>query len=98
MTAMNKLNAKKILFGGSITVTTKNLLTVTSRDYIRELVDKGVKAVTFVEYVPINELTMDLAPSDKEREILKENISELRKEFDEIVLKKNIFNLYFRRI
>lgn len=65
---------------------------------MKQTVIFSAKAVTFVEYVPINELTMDLAPSDKEREILKENISELRKEFDEIVLKKNIFNLYFRRI
>lgn len=85
MRAMNKLNEKKILFGSSITVTTKNLLTVTSKDFIRDLVDKGVKAVTFVEYVPINESTINLAPSDKEREILKDSISELRKEFDEIV-------------
>lgn len=85
MKAMDKLNEKKLLFGGSITVTNNNLETVTSSEFIGELLNKGVKAVTFVEYVPMNEATRDLAPTDKEREILKDNIAKLRDEFEGIV-------------
>ena len=85
MKAMDKLNEEKLLFGGSITVTNNNLETVTSSEFIGELLNKGVKAVTFVEYVPMNEATRDLAPTDKEREILKDNIAKLRDEFEGIV-------------
>lgn len=85
MTAMNRLNKKGILFGGSITVTTENILTVTSRAFIQQLFDKGVRALVFSEYVPVTKETRNLAPTDKERMILEQNIRELRSEFENMI-------------
>ena len=85
MNAMDNLNKKGILFGGSITITTENIMTVTNEEFIRELYKKGARSVIFVEYVPVTRDTQKLAPTDKERLILEEKISELRKEFENMV-------------
>ena len=57
--------------------------------YSRELTDKlvslGCKAVIYVEFVPVTEEAADLAPGEKEREEMQENISRLRKEQPEMV-------------
>ncbi len=53
MTAMNSLNKKGILFGGSVTVTTENIITVTSKEFVQELYNKGTRVLIFVEYVPV---------------------------------------------
>ena len=74
ITAMNSLNKKGILFGGSVTVTTENIITVTSKEFVQELCNKGTRVLIFVEYVP-----------DKERLILEEKIEELRKVFENMV-------------
>ena len=67
MTAMDSLNKKGILFGGSVTVTTENIKTVTSKEFVQELYNKGARALVFVEYVPVTKTTRNLAPTDKER-------------------------------
>ncbi|EPY2277117.1 radical SAM protein [Clostridium sporogenes] len=85
MTAMDSLNKKGILFGGSVTVTTENIMTVTSKEFVQELYNKGIKVLIFVEYVPVTKSTRNLAPTDKERLILEEKIEELRKLFENIV-------------
>lgn len=86
MTAMDSLNKKGILFGGSVTVTTENIKTVTSDEFVQKLYNKGTKALVYVEYVPVTKATKNLAPTDKERLILEKNIEELRKSFDNMVL------------
>jgi MoaA/NifB/PqqE/SkfB family radical SAM enzyme len=65
MTAMDSLNKKRILFGGSITVTTENLMTVTSKEFVQQLYNKGTRALLFAEYVPVIESTRDIALTDK---------------------------------
>lgn len=85
MTAMDSLNKKGILFGGSVTVTTENIITVTSKEFVQELYNKGARVLIFVEYVPVTKSTRNLAPTDKERLILEEKIEELRKVFDNMV-------------
>ncbi|MCW6088502.1 radical SAM protein [Clostridium sporogenes] len=85
ITAMNSLNKKGILFGGSVTVTTENIITVTSKEFVQELYNKGTRVLIFVEYVPVNNSTRNLAPTDKERLILEEKIEELRKVFENMV-------------
>ncbi len=64
--SMMALQKSKILFGVSITVTTKNLDEVTSETFINTLNDMGCRLVFFIEYVPIVSSTQDLAPTDKE--------------------------------
>ncbi|MCY6957202.1 radical SAM protein [Clostridium brassicae] len=85
MTAMDNLNKKRILFGCSVTVTTENIMTVTSKKFIQELYNKGTRALVFVEYVPVTKSTRNLAPTDKERLILEENIVQLRNIFKNMV-------------
>jgi len=85
MTAMDSLNKKGILFGGSVTVTTENIKTVTSKEFVQEFYNKGARALVFVEYVPVTKDTRNLAPTDKERLILEKKIEELRKVFENIV-------------
>ena len=44
-----------------------------------------VKWCFFIEYVPVDEKTMDLAPSDNERELLLKEIEHLRNEYDDML-------------
>ncbi|EPY2274166.1 radical SAM protein [Clostridium sporogenes] len=85
MTAMDSLNKKGILFGCSVTITTENIMTVTSKEFVQELYNKGMRILIFVEYVPVTKSTRNLAPTDKERLILEEKIKELRKAFKNMV-------------
>lgn len=85
MTTMDNLNKKGILFGGSITVTTKNIMTVTSKEFVQKLYNKGAEVLLFEEYVPVAKSTRNLAPTDKERLILEEKIEEVRKTFENMV-------------
>lgn len=85
MTSMYSLNKKGILFGCSVTVTNENLITVTSKEFVREIYNKGTRVLVFVEYVPITKCTRNLVISDKERFLLEEKIAELRKVFESIV-------------
>lgn len=85
MTAMNSLAKKGILFGGSVTVTTENIITVTSKEFAQELYNKGARVLIFVEYVPVTKNTRNLAPTYKERLILEEKVEELRKAFENMV-------------
>lgn len=85
MTVMENLNKKGILFGGSITVTTENIMTVTSKEFVDKLYNKGTRVLLFAEYVPVVKGTENLEPTDKERLILEEKIKELRKSFENMV-------------
>jgi MoaA/NifB/PqqE/SkfB family radical SAM enzyme len=85
MMAMDNLNKKGILYGGSVTVTTENIMTVTSKEFVEGLYSKGARALVFVEYVPVTQTTKNLAPTDKERLILEEKIKALRREFEDLV-------------
>jgi len=85
MTAMDSLNRKGILFGGSVTVTTGNIMTVSSKEFVQELYNKGTRVLVFAEYVPVTKSTRNIAPTDKERLILEKNVEELREIFKNMV-------------
>ncbi len=78
---MEDLAAKKVLFGVSLTVTTQNMVEVTSPSFLRSLYDKGCRLVFFVEYVPAAPGTEHLAPSDAERAMLENAQDSLRERF-----------------
>ena len=82
MTIMKK---KNIAFGASLTFTKGNLSTLLSKEFINELHDLGCKVVFFIEYVPVNEETIALAPSDAEREFLLNELEDLRKSYDDML-------------
>lgn len=82
---MDELQRRGLIFGASITVTTENIREVSSDEFLGKLSDKGCKAVIFVEYVPVTDDSVELAPGDEEREYLKNRIGCLRKEHTEMV-------------
>ena len=82
---MDALNSRGVVYGASVTVTTQNLHDIFSDSFLKELSDRGCKAVIFVEYVPVTEESRELAPEDMEREYIKEQIARLRQEHQEMV-------------
>lgn len=82
---MEEFRKRGLIFGASVTVTTKNCREVTSPEFLGGLSDRGCKAVIFVEYVPVTEESRELAPTDSEREYLMGEIRRLRKEHPEMV-------------
>ncbi len=85
MDSMNVMKKKNIIFGASLTFTNNNLSSLVSKEYIDMLHDLGCKVVFFIEYVPVNGETVDMAPTDNERQFLIEHINRLRKEYDDMI-------------
>lgn len=83
--SMSLMNKKNIVFGASMTFTKNNLHSLLSREYIDELHDMGCKVVFFIEYVPMNGETINLAPGDEERELLLKEIERLRNEYEDMI-------------
>ena len=82
---MDKLSSKGLIYGASVTVTTENIFEVTSDAFLNELSDRGCKAVIYVEYVPVSDESIFLAPGENEREYLTKEIARLREEKSEMV-------------
>ncbi|MBR0062641.1 MAG: radical SAM protein, partial [Oscillospiraceae bacterium] len=82
---MDKLHARGLIFGASVTVTTENYREVTSPEFLKELSDGGCKAVIYVEFVPVTDESQELAPGDSEREYLAREIERLREKAPEMV-------------
>jgi MoaA/NifB/PqqE/SkfB family radical SAM enzyme len=85
MKVMDTLKEKGILYGASVTVTTENVRTVTSKGFFDKLYSKGCRALIFVEYVPVTETTKHLAPTEIEREILEEGQQKLRVQYEDTI-------------
>lgn len=82
---MDELQKRGLIFGASVTVTSENVSEVTSESFLNELSERGCKAVIFVEFVPVTEDSQHLAPGEKERKYLKNEIARLRAEKPEMV-------------
>ncbi|MCM1467682.1 MAG: radical SAM protein [Alistipes sp.] len=82
---MDSFHEKGLLFGVSVTVTTENVKEIISVDFLDSLADRGCKLVVFVEFVPVMEESRELAPGEEERELLKNGIERLRREYSEMV-------------
>ncbi|MDF2615192.1 MAG: Radical domain protein [Clostridia bacterium] len=85
MNGMDKFKEKDILYGASVTVTTENVESVTSKAFFEKLYKKGCRALIFVEYVPVTEETKLLAPTDRERKILEREQQKLRKQYEDTI-------------
>ena len=82
---MDEFHKRSLLFGVSVTVTTRNVREVTSSDFLDTLAARGCKLVVFVEFVPVTEESQELAPGVIERTILQDRIARLRKDYTEMV-------------
>ena len=85
MRNMDLLHENGLIFGASITVTTENIAEVTSDTFLEKLSARGCRAVIYVEFVPVTEEAMHLAPGDPEREYLLDAMQKLREVFPELV-------------
>ena len=83
--SMEYMKKNNIIFGASITFTKGNLSTILSNEYIGQLHDLGCKVLFFIEYVPVDADTLDLAPGNDERELLLEEIICLRQEYSDMI-------------
>ena len=82
---MEECRRRGLVFGVSVTVTKANIGEVSSGPFVKELSERGCKAVIYVEYVPVTEDGKNLAPGDEERELLRSAIERLRAECPETV-------------
>lgn len=78
--AMDRLRERKVLFGASLTITSKNVETVTSDEFIDFLIHQGVKFLWTFHYIPIGRApNVDLMIRPEQRAYLAERIPNLRK-------------------
>ena len=85
LNSMELMRNNNIIFGASLTFTKGNLSNLLSKEYINQLRDFGCKVIFFIEYVPVNEETIELTPGDYERELLLNELELLRKEYDDML-------------
>ncbi len=83
--SMELMKNKNIIFGASLTFTKGNINKVLSNETVSRLHDFGCRVIFFIEYVPVNEKTMNLAPGDSEREILLKELNRLRREYRDMI-------------
>ena len=83
--SMELMKKNNIIFGASLTFTKGNLSSLVEKEFIDKLHELGCKVVFFIEYVPVNEKTKNIAPSDEERESLLNNLECLRKEYSDML-------------
>ena len=83
--SMELMKKNNIIFGASLTFTKGNISSLVSNEFIDKLHDFGCKVVFFIEYVPVNEETRGIAPSDEERELLLANLEHLREKYSDML-------------
>ena len=83
--SMESMRKNNIIFGASLTFTKGNLPNLLSNDFIEKLHDFGCKVVFFIEYVPVNNQTVNLAPGDDERELLLSELARLRSQYSDML-------------
>ena len=83
--SMEKMGKSNIIFGASLTFTKYNLHSLLSYEFIEGLHDLGCKVIFFIEYVPVNEQSKDIAPGDSERELLLKEIDQLRQRYGDMI-------------
>ncbi len=82
---MTRLYENGILFGASVTVTSENHLEVTSQSFTRDLANRGCRAIIYVEYVPVDGKTKELAPDEEDCSYLADRLTWLRLNLSELV-------------
>lgn len=84
--AMEQMKKTGIMFGASVTVTKENVNEVFEKKFIDGLKSSGVKAVVYVEYVPVDKATEELAPDDETREFMENKMEEIRSGGEELLM------------
>ncbi len=83
--AMEQMKQNHLLYGASVTVTKENIKEVTSDAFIKELINYECKVLFYIEYVPVTEETIPLAPEQEERDFMNEKLGVLREKYEDII-------------
>lgn len=84
--SMHELSKRKLLFGASVTVSKENMDEVLSDSFLNELGSNGCKAIIYVEYVPIDGATFDVALDDESRSRMMLMLDNARARHPEILM------------
>jgi len=77
--AMGLLKNNKMPFGYSVTVTSKNIYSVTSEEFFDEMIEKGAINGWYFLYMPVgSDFDVSLMPTTEQRIYLKETIQRVR--------------------
>ena len=80
MHAMDLLKENGLIFGTYICYTSKNCESVTSKDFVKLMVDKGCRYAMYFHYMPVgNEASVELLPTPEQRSYIKDRIREIRR-------------------
>lgn len=80
MHAMDLLKENGLIFGTSICYTSRNCESVTSKDFVKLMVDKGCRYAMYFHYMPVgNEASVELLPTPEQRIYIKDRIREIRR-------------------
>ena len=80
MHAMDLLKENGLVFGTSICYTSKNCESVTSKEFVKLMVDKGCRYAMYFHYMPVgNEASVELLPTPEQRTYIKDRIREIRR-------------------
>ena len=83
--SMEYMKENNLIFGSSITITRDNISYALSDEFITKLSDLGSKVLFFIEFIPIDSNTRDLALSSEQRDYLLEEIINLRRKYPEML-------------
>ena len=79
MHAMDLLKENGLIFGTSICYTSKNCETVSSKEFVKFMIDKGCKYAMYFHYMPVgNDASPDLMPTPEQRLYMKNRIRQIR--------------------
>lgn len=79
MDAMDLLKENGLIFGTSICYTSKNCESVTSKEFIDLMVDKGCRYALYFHYMPVgNDASVELLPTPEQRLATKNRIRAIR--------------------
>lgn len=79
MDAMDLLKENGLIFGTSICYTSKNCESVTSKEFIDLMVDKGCRYALYFHYMPVgNDASVELLPTPEQRLATKNRICAIR--------------------
>lgn len=86
LSSMQSFREKSIFFGASVTVTKENLAYITDETFVKLLYEQGCKVIIYVEYVPVNAATEELALSEREREELDKRLLYARMQYQDMIM------------
>ena len=83
---MKILKRNRVFFGTSLTVTRKNYLTITDKEYVKCLKENGCSFWLYIEYTPVAPGTEELAITREQRQGLNILMEEFRNRFSALFM------------